>query len=62
MANYLVTVKYNPGEPKAYLVENKETAEQAKDHVVNLLMYHPGVPIEVIETPVNKNKPVVFNR
>lgn len=63
MATYLVTVKYDPGKPKMYVVENKQSAEAAKDHVVNnVILYHPGVPIEVIEAPINKNKPVVFYR
>lgn len=60
MATFLVEVLYNPGTPKMYIAEGK-THREARDHVVNnIIMYDPGVPIRVTQTPINKGEVVTF--
>jgi len=61
MNSYLVTVKYEPGTPKTYLVQNVSNHDAARARVASIIGYDPGVPVEVVETPINKNKPVLYS-
>jgi hypothetical protein len=56
MSNFLVTVKYDPGVPKSYAVQNVQDARSARAHVLGILGYDPGVPVEVTRLPIHKNK------
>ena len=56
MPDFLVTLKYNPGIPRSYLVENVATHDAARLKVYNILFYDPGVPVEVTQTPITKNE------
>jgi len=62
MPTFLVTVAYDPGTPKHYLVENVADHRAARDHVrENIIGYDPGVPVIIVEAPIDKNKPVLFS-
>lgn len=62
MPNFLVTVKYDPGTPKSYIVENVADVRAARKHVrENVIGYDPGVPVEVTECPIHLNKPHKFS-
>jgi hypothetical protein len=60
MTTYLVAVKYNPGLSKSYIVEGVNSHDQARARVVKIIGYDPGVPVEVTEVPIDKNKPVRY--
>lgn len=62
MPSFLVTLLYDPGTPKSYIVENVVDFWAARKHIrENVIGYDPGVPVEVTEVPVNKNKPHRFS-
>jgi hypothetical protein len=62
MPTFLVTVCYDPGTPRAFLVENVADARAARDHVrENIIGYDPGVPVEIVETPITKNTVVRYS-
>ena len=61
MTNYLVTVKYNPGTPKSYVVQDVNSHDEARAKVASIIGYDPGVPVEVLQAPVNKHKPVKYS-
>jgi hypothetical protein len=62
MPTFLVSVLYDPGTPKHYVVENVADHRAARNHVRNnVIGYDPGVPVEVTEVPIHKNKPVRFS-
>jgi hypothetical protein len=45
--NFLITVCYDPGTPKAYLVTDAPNGYDAKDAVMATIGYDPGVPVRV---------------
>jgi hypothetical protein len=61
MSTFLVTVNYNPGTPKTYVVENAADIYAARKHVLEIIGYDPGVPVEITEAPINTNKPHRFS-
>ena len=61
MNKYLVTLKYDPGTPKSYLVEDVLDAREARAVVRAILGYDPGVAVEVTPLPIHLNKPVRYS-
>ena len=47
MNDYLVTVAYNPGTPKTYIVLRAPDVNGAGDIVLRTIGYNPGVPVRV---------------
>jgi hypothetical protein len=59
MPNFLVTLKFDPGTPKHYAVQDVPDHKAARDYVRNLLGYDPGVAVTLI--PVHKNEAAKFS-
>ncbi len=61
MPNFLVTMLYDPGTPKSYIVEDAPDQRAARTFVrKNILGYDPGVEVEVTELPIH-NKAVKYS-
>lgn len=57
MSDFLVTLTYGRFNKKQYLVEGVASHEAARKHVrTKIILYDPGVPVEVVETSINTNK------
>lgn len=61
--NYIVTVKYDPGVPKQYVI-SADSAIDAKKEFIRQNGYDPGVPISVVPQPrpVTLRSPLVGGR
>ena len=60
MPDFLVTVKYDTH--AVYLVQDVSDHNAARKYVrETIILYDPGVPVEVTETPIDKNKTQRFS-
>lgn len=62
MNKFLVTVVYDPGTPKSYVVEDVMDAREARAFVRDKIIgYDPGVAVEITQIPIHLNKTVRYS-
>jgi len=61
MPSFFVEIKYDPGTPRAYAVENVADVQAARARVLEIIGYDPGVPVEITELPINSGKVTRFS-